>query len=228
MMDSANKGVHDGHRKNIKKKFITNGLDVFEPHEALELYLYYAIPRRDTNPLAHRLLDRYMTISGVCDAPIDELMRDFGLSENAAVLLKLLPEMSRLYNESKFDTAHPLDYDKVQEMIKTKFIGRTEEVVVLLLVDVKCKILFFDVISKGSINSTDVPIRKIVDLALRHNANLAFLAHNHPSGLAFPSNADINTTNILYNTLKSVGITLVDHYIVSDNEVVPVMNTVIK
>ena len=67
----AEKNSHDGHRKRLKNKFIENGLDVFEPHEALELFLFYAIPRKDTNPLAHRLLDRYYTISSVCDAPID-------------------------------------------------------------------------------------------------------------------------------------------------------------
>ena len=60
---SSDSSVHKGHRKTLKKKFIENGLDVFEPHEALELYLYYAIPRKDTNPLAHRLLDRFVTLS---------------------------------------------------------------------------------------------------------------------------------------------------------------------
>ena len=75
---------HSGHRERMRKKFIENGFDVFETHEALEMFLYYAIPRKDTNPLAHRLLDRYVTVGGVCDAPIDELMKEFGLSENAA------------------------------------------------------------------------------------------------------------------------------------------------
>ena len=83
---------HSGHRERMRKKFIENGFDVFETHEALEMFLYYAIPRKDTNPLAHRLLDRYITVGGVCDAPIDELMKEFGLSENAAALLKMLPE----------------------------------------------------------------------------------------------------------------------------------------
>ena len=62
-MASSNSSVHDGHRKSVKKKFIENGLDVFSPHEALELYLFYAIPRKDTNPLAHKLLDRFVTIA---------------------------------------------------------------------------------------------------------------------------------------------------------------------
>lgn len=79
---------HSGHRERMRKKFIENGFDVFETHEALEMFLYYAIPRKDTNPLAHRLLDRYITVGGVCDAPIDELMKD-------SVCLKMPPHCSK-------------------------------------------------------------------------------------------------------------------------------------
>ena len=92
-MERTTDNEHSGHRERMRKKFIENGFEVFEIHEALEMFLYYAIPRKDTNPLAHRLLDRYITVGGVCDAPIDELMKEFGLSENAAALLKMLPEM---------------------------------------------------------------------------------------------------------------------------------------
>ena len=121
-MSSSNSSVHDGHRKSVKKKFIENGLDVFKPHEALELYLFYAIPRKDTNPLAHKLLDRFVTIAGVCDAPIDELMNEFGMTENAAILLKLLPQMSRLYNESKMSDENIIELETLGEIIKNKFI----------------------------------------------------------------------------------------------------------
>ena len=217
---SSDSSVHKGHRKTLKKKFIENGLDVFEPHEALELYLYYAIPRKDTNPLAHRLLDRFVTLAGVCDAPIDELIEEFGLTENTAVLLKLLPEMARLYNESKLSNDNVIDLDTIGDLIKSKFIGRTEEVVVLLLGDAKGKIIFFDVVAKGSVNSSDMPIRKIVDLSSRHNARLACSAHNHPSGNALPSKNDLATTDALKATLNTVGVRLFDHFIVTDDDYV--------
>ena len=111
---------HSGHRERMRKKFIENGFDVFEAHEALEMFLYYAIPRKDTNPLAHRLLDRYITVGGVCDAPIDELMKEFGLSENAAALLKMLPEMARLYTESKMSHDNIIDYENLGKIFKAK------------------------------------------------------------------------------------------------------------
>ncbi len=211
---------HSGHRQRVRKKFIENGFDVFEPHEALEMFLFYAIPRKDTNPLAHRLLDRYLTIGGVCDAPIDELMEEFGLSESAAAYIKMLPEMSRLYNESKMSDDNIIDYENLGKLFQTKFIGRTSEAVALMLGDAKSKMIYFNIISKGSLNSSDMPIRKIVDLSLRHNAKTAFIAHNHPSGTALPSHSDLLTTQTVRETLLSVGVDLIDHFIITDDDYV--------
>ena len=217
-MGDSKKSEHSGHRERLRRRCIDNGLDGFEEHQALELYLFYAIPRRDTNPLAHRLLERYRNIGGVCDAPIDELERDFGLSESAATLLKLLPEMSRLYNESKLSDTNFIDPETVGEMIARRFIGRTSEAVALLLGSAKGKILYFDIVAKGSVSSSDFPLRRIVDLAIRHNARTAYIAHNHPSGSLLPSRADIDVTKLLDSTLSSVGVHLLDHFIVADNE----------
>lgn len=217
---TASGGEHSGHRNRVRKKFIENGFDVFEAHEALEMFLYYAIPRKDTNPLAHRLLDRYITIGGVCDAPIDELMNDFGLSESAAVYIKMLPEMSRLYNESKMLDDNIIDIENLGKQFQAKFIGRTNEAVALMLGDAKGKMIYFGIISKGSLNSSDVPVRKIVDLSLRHNAKTAFMAHNHPSGTALPSRSDLQITQTVKDTLMSVGVILVDHYIITDDDYV--------
>ena len=217
-MGDSKKSEHSGHRERLRRRFIDNGLDGFEEHQALELYLFYAIPRRDTNPLAHRLLERYRNIGGVCDAPIDELERDYGLSERAATLLKLLPEMSRLYNESKLSDTNLIDPETVGDMIARRFIGRTSEAVALLLGSAKGKILYFDIVAKGSVSSSDFPLRRIVDLAIRHNARTAYIAHNHPSGSLLPSRADIDVTKLLDSTLSSVGVHLLDHFIVADNE----------
>ena len=207
---------HTGHRDRVRKRFLENGFDGFEPHEVLEMCLFYAVPRKDTNALAHRLLDRYLTIAGVCEAPVDELMREFSLSQSCAVFLKMLPEFSRVYKESKMENPNVIELEQLGEMFIDKFIGRTSEAVALMLGDAKGKMIFFDIIAKGSLNSSDVPLRKIVDLALRHNAKTAFLGHNHPSGSALPSASDIQSTRVIRQTLKNVGVTLVDHFIVTE------------
>ena len=132
-----------------------------------------------------------------------KLERDFGLSESAAALLKLLPEMSRLYNESKLSDTNLIDPETVGDMIARRFIGRTSEAVALLLGSAKGKILYFDIVAKGSVSSSDFPLRRIVDLAIRHNARTAYIAHNHPSGSLLPSRADIDVTKLLDSTLSS-------------------------
>ena len=90
------KGLHDGHRKRVKERFISEGLDKFQDHQILELLLFYAVPRKDTNELAHTLLNKFRSLSGVMDAPI-EVLQENGLSENAAVLIKLIPSVCSAY-----------------------------------------------------------------------------------------------------------------------------------
>lgn len=206
---------HNGRRQRQKEKFLKNGFDIFEQHEILEMLLYYAIPRRDTNPLAHRLLNRYGSFGRVCDAPCDELERDFGLSKNAVVLLKMQPQLARVYVESKHDD-ECVDPESLGDTFQSMFIGRNTEAVALILSNAKGKVIFSDIISKGSINSTEMPVRRIVDLSIRHNAKTAFIAHNHPSGSLLPSKNDLDTTLTLSETLHSVGVILYDHFIITD------------
>ena len=212
--------VHSGHRKRVREKFLRDGIDSFEEHQVLEFLLFYAIPYKDTNELAHRLLDRYRSLAGVCEAPIDELMREFGLTETAAVLLKLVPDLSRRYMDSRFSVGTEIELETMGDVMKPKFIGRIEEVVVLALGNARGKLIFLDVVAKGSLNSTDVPIRRIVDIAIRHNAKSAFIAHNHPGGSLLPSGDDLEATRLIANTLASVGVKLIDHFIFADEHYV--------
>ena len=88
-------GIHDGHREKMRARFLAAGLDAFADHEALELLLYYAIPRRDTNPIAHTLMERYGSLSAVLEAPAEDLRKVEGIGESAAILLRLVPQLSR-------------------------------------------------------------------------------------------------------------------------------------
>lgn len=210
--------VHKGHRKRMKSKFLLHGIEVFEEHEVLEMLLYYAVPRCDTNPIAHKLLERFGSISAIFDATVD-MLTDAGLSENTAVLIKMIPALSRIYMEDKHNNPGKIvDFDNLVEFFANKYIGRNEEVVMLLLADSKGKELFCGVISKGSINASDIPVRRVVDLALRYNAKTAVIAHNHPTGVAVPSTNDIKSTINIYNALAHVNVLLADHIIIADND----------
>ena len=212
--------LHKGHRDRMRKRFLLDDLDGFEQHEALELLLYYAVPRKDTNPIAHRLLDQFGSLSAVLDAPLNVLTQA-GLTENAAVLLKMIPGMSRLYSDDKYNNTHKIINEKnLGRYMLEKFTGRECEVGILMLLDAKYKELFCGVISKGSMSECQLYIRKIVQLAVTNNAKYAALAHNHPSGVALPSEQDIYATNDINKALALVGVTLIDHFVVADRDFV--------
>ena len=215
---SEKKGnVHAGHRQRMRKRFIKHGFDGLEPHQILEMVLFYAIPRKDTNALAHQMLDRYGSFASLCDTPIDILQSDFGLSESAAVLIKMIPPLAGFYHDSRLDMKY-VDSHNIIPLFIAKLTGATTEKVALALSDSKDKLIFCDVVSTGSISSSDFPIRTIADLALRHNARYAYIAHNHPSGLCVPSAQDLETTARLSRTLDALGVKLVDHIIVTASE----------
>ncbi len=214
----ADKNVHKGHRQRMRNLYLNEGIDNFNHHQALELLLFYAFPQRDTNPIAHKLIDQFGSISAVFDAPIVQLKR-FGLTDNTIALLKLIPDFSRIYNMDRTDyNSKRIEISELCEYFRPKFIGRTNEVLYLLLMDGKYKELYCGIVSKGSINTTDVPITKIIENAVYYNAEYVAIAHNHPDGIALPSQADIKTTKTIYDTLKLMNKHLVDHIIVCDDD----------
>ncbi len=218
--------IHDGHRQRMKERFLSEGLDNFSDVQVLELLLFYAIPRKDTNPIAHALLERFGTLSQVLEAPVAELEKVPGISRNAAVLLGLATEVGRYYLVNRSTQSSIInDLDQCGEYLKPFFFGRRNETVFLLCLDAKCKVLWCGEVGEGSVNSASVPIRRIVELALGANATSVVLAHNHPSGLAFPSGEDIVTTRRAAAALSTVDIRLVDHIIVADDDYVSLVQS---
>ena len=218
--------MHSGHRERLKKKFIKYGADSLETHELLELLLFYGIPRKDTNELAHVLINTFGSLPQVFDATINRLLKINGIGESTAVLIRLVSKLSRVYAEKNYETNNKrLKKEQIEKIILNKFIGRIKEHVVLALFDAKRNLMFCDVISQGSFGSTGVHTRDIIELALKFNATKAIIAHNHPSGIALPSREDIETTVELKNALKLIEVKLVDHIIVADNDYVSIADS---
>lgn len=213
--------MHDGHRLRIRKKFILNGFDNFEDHEILELALFYAIPRKNTNVIAHELLDKFGNVDAVFDAPMNMLKEVEGIGESAAVFIKMISGLARIYMERKFKNIEKVpNMSDINDKITFKFIGRTEELVVIVLLDAKGKVLYEGVVNKGTVNAVDIYARKIIELIVLYNASSVIIAHNHPSGFAVPSVEDIESTSKLNKVLKSMHVELLDHIIVADGDYV--------
>lgn len=213
--------IHNGHRKRLKEKFLAGGLDGFDDHQVLELLLFFALPRVDTNPIAHGLIRRFGTLAAVLDAPREELMKVEGVGENAAALLKMVPQMGRRYLISKTSGESILTSpDAAGRFLMPYFYGERDEVVYMASLDAKCKVVGCDMMARGSVNSTNVSLRKIVEKALARNASAVILAHNHTSGIAIPSPEDEITTRRLQAALEAVEIELIDHIVIADDDFV--------
>ena len=214
---------HKGHRERVKRRFETEGLDHFEAHNVLELLLFYSIPQKDTNPIAHALINRFGSVSGVLDAPPEQLLEVPGVTPNSVGLLKLIPQLCRRYYQEKADIRLPEDKD-ILERIGTRLvaacIGRTVETAFLLCYDNAMKELFFDIISEGTADTVMLLCRRVVEVAIRVNASAVIIAHNHPGGFAIPSQADVSMTHQLSKLLGGISIRLLDHIIVAGDDFV--------
>ena len=212
---------HDGHRKRLKARFIKSGLDDFEPHNLLELVLFYGVPRKDTNPLAHRLMERFGSLSGVFDARIEDLVKVDGITENTAVLITMIPQIARRYLEDKTDVVNIVESSTdIGAYFMPKFVGRKIETVMLAALDNKNKITACSIVAEGENDRASVSRRKVMEEAIRMNATKVVIAHNHPNGFAVPSVEDVYLTEELYSLLRSVGIELVDHVIFAEDDFV--------
>jgi len=213
--------VHDGHRARKKRQFREHGLEAFADHEALELLLYFAVPRVDTNPTAHRLLERFGSLSAVLSATPEELEAVEGIGENAATMLSLvLPVVRRAYLQSQRADVILSSIEQLGQYFCRLFFGERQEVFYEACLDAKGKLLRCLKLAEGSVDAVNVNVRCIAENALRYNASSVALAHNHPSGIALPSPDDNTTTLLAYEALRTVGIELTDHIIVADNDFV--------
>lgn len=213
-------GIHDGHREKMRRRFLATGLDGFAEHEALELLLYYAIPRRDTNELAHCLLSRYGSLEAVLGAPVEDLQRVDGIGENTAVLLNLIVPLAQKSRIKDKEPAILNSTERAGQYLLHRFEGKKHELVYQLCLDAKGKLRVCKLLAEGNVNGAELDIRKLVENALLSNASGVILAHNHPSGVALPSREDFVTTERVQMALETVGIQMIDHIIVADGDFV--------
>ena len=215
------KNPHEGHRERVRRRFVAGGLDGFTEHEALELLLCYAIPRRDVNGLAHRLIERFGGLAGVLDAPFDALTETEGVGERAAVLIKLVPQLSRKYMLSHLGDGKNAVLDNVEkagQFFVPFFHARTDEVVYLACLDPRCRLISCRVLAEGNEAFAAITIKQVLETAVRERAFSIILAHNHPNGVVVPSRDDIQSTLRIVRALEAAEIHFVDHIIVAGSD----------
>lgn len=213
--------IHKGHRERMKAEFLQGGLAHMSELHALELLLFYSRMQGDVNPLAHALLDHFGSLSGVLDADPKRLEEVSGVGQNTVVLLKLIPALGSKYLSSRSSVDEIIrDVADMRELLVPYFFGARNEMTYLVALDGKRKRLGLRKLSEGIPNATEITTRQVAEAALALNATGVILAHNHLSGIATPSEADLITTAYLQDFLSKMSITLVDHLILVDDDLV--------
>lgn len=216
-MSDNKKNPHEGHRLKLKNRFLKQGLDGFEDHNILELVLFFAIPRRDTNVIAHNLLNKFGSFSRVFEASVADLCSIEGIGEHAAHLIKTYPAVAKRYYQDRFKEEKRLPmYHQMGQDLVLQFAGVNHEQLLVLFYDNSLGFRGQVVLHEGDINSVGFSMRKVCDAALQHNASYMIMAHNHPHGLPIASSDDLNTTSRVNDFMSQMSVILIDHFIIGE------------
>ena len=211
---------HDGHRARLRSRAEETNLQGFQPHEVLELILMETIPRKDVNPLAHILLSHFGdSFAEVLDAKKEQLMEVPGIGEATAQHIAGLRDIFAYYQKDRWkERPRLLNYGTAGEYCTSLFGRQREESVKLVCLDAQMNVLAVETLSVGTLAETSLPVRRVVESAIRHNAHSVILTHNHPSGILEPSKEDFEATKCVELALRTIEVRLMDHFIVAGSE----------
>ena len=218
------KNIHRGHRERLKRKFLATSGEDLEPHELLEILLFYALPQKNTNEIAHELLRTFGSVSGVLEADINDLIKVEGIKEHSATLLKLQLLVFRTYLKEKNDMKNRvLTEEMVPGYVKSLFFGYKDEVMFAIMLDAEKRLISAVKLSEGTKYKAPLYSRELIRRVMEANADYVILAHNHPSGDVMPSKGDLHTTNVAEVALSYVNVRLLDHLIVAGEKYTSVL-----
>lgn len=212
--------LHDGHRIRMRRASEADpDLTSFSDYQTLEFILSFLIPRRDTNKIAHNLIDTFGSLNAVFQASTDELFAAKGMTENAACFLSHFNSFMRKSEMSRRKPKPILKtVEDAVEVLWPYFYERNEERVYCAALDQNDKALQIVLVSEGLGNNVTINNNKIFALVTRTKAKKLVIAHNHPAGFVMPSDEDVGVTKMLFTMLPSLGAVLSDHIIFTDSE----------
>lgn len=217
--------LHAGHRKRMKREALEQDFPESMPsHKILEMLLFYGIPRKDTNPIAHALLENFGTLRGVIEADPSDLFAVSGMTENAVTLIKLIMPIARRYEaEAKIGTSKRfVSIDDIGNFLVKKHMGYGVETFAVTAFKENGEIISCDILSKGDMTSVPIATKSLVQHVLKSKAPCVIISHNHTHGNAMPSRDDLELTMSLNNVLANIGVRLLDHIIIADNDFVSI------
>lgn len=211
MAQSSN--LHKGHRNRVRDRLIREGLSSFQPHEVLEYLLFHTVPQRDTNPIAHELINTFGSFEAVLDASVDELVERGHVSKNTAVFLSSLTEVFSYYENCAKSITTFNSPEKMISLFKSYYIGVKNEKLVFAFLDSGLRLKDVIEFTEGQENGLNFNVKDVLKKAVSSGAYYVAMAHNHPTSFADPSRSDVNATLELKNQLEQIDVKLLDHII---------------
>ncbi|MBE6597465.1 MAG: DNA repair protein RadC [Ruminococcaceae bacterium] len=219
------KEMHAGHRERMTEKLIENGHWIFNDHEILEILLFFSIPRKNVNETAHLLLGQFGTLQGVLDADISDLCSVEGIGMKSALLIKVVAAISARASAPVQDKRQALSsFDSVSKYLASLFQGEGREKLYMISLSPAYKVISKKLIFTGTVAYSEANVEKIAREAVKSNARYVIIAHNHPHGVAIPSDTDIESTMRLSEVLKHIDVELIDHFVVAGRRVTPIIH----
>ena len=211
--------LHQGHRQRMRTRVEEHGLESLAPHEALEYILYITNARRDTNGLAHDLIERFGDFAGVLEATEEDLLTVEGVGPATARMLHLLPQISRYYTQSSMHGRKSLKTtEELADYLMKQFAGAAQERALLAALDSRSRIKGLFWLRDGTSDRVSLELKDVVAAALKGGTDSVVLCHNHPNGMALPSREDIQATENIVRALGLVKVHLRDHIILTETE----------
>lgn len=220
MDKNENKNLHIGHRERLREQAVKQGIDHWPPHQVLEYLLFFGIPQKDTNEIAHRLINEYGSLIDVFNASFESLKKVKGLGNNVASLITFIPQLFKYIENLKVSNQYATFTNTCQiaKYMRSKFYNVSHEILYLLTFDNKQHLLSADIILEGVVDRVNIDKRKIIEKVIFNKASSVVLCHNHPSGLSYPSHDDILATRKIVSFLSEIDVKVLDHIIIADLE----------
>ena len=210
---------HKGHRQRMRERVQSYGLDSLAEHEALEYVLYLTNAQRDTNGIAHDLIDRFGDFAAVLEASEEELCTVEGVGPSTARMLHLLPQISRYYGRSRPSTTRCIKTtEQMGSYLMAKFAWSDYERAMLVSLDSRKRVRAAVWLREGTSDRVSLDIKNVVAAAIKGGTDAVVLCHNHPNGVALPSLEDMDATGSIARALGLVNVHLLDHFILTDTE----------
>ena len=213
LSDSADENIHSGHRARLYERYEKLGLEGFAEHEVLEFLLYFTIKRRDTNVLAHRLINEFGSLENVLKADISDVKDVDGIGEQSALLINFCRQLIIFLNTYKKEGIPLPTEEEMGDFCTQYFSLHPEENFIVLILDTKRNLKKVAPISCGTENETAFYPRKVLKSVIKYRANTVVISHNHTGNNVHPSDNDIRITDQIYKLLEGIGVPLVDHIV---------------